>query len=111
MLLGNLAFRPVQSVHNDLSSVAPIVLQCSLVLVTIIIMILTLTVQTRDMNWSRVADLAQRSLSVTLLGLSLYGVAVLAQGGYIVVKKRKQRKTMDASQQVALLDGVVCVIN
>ncbi len=61
------------------------------------------------MNWSRVADIAQRTLSVTLLGLSLYGVAVLAQGGYNVMQRKKLQKAVDSSQQVLHSLCYVCV--
>ncbi len=53
------------------------------------------------MNWSRVADFAQRTFSVSLLGLTLCGVLVLAQGGYRVVQRRKQQKAVEITQQVA----------
>ncbi len=53
------------------------------------------------MNWSRVADFAQRTFSVSLLGLTLCGVLVLAQGGYGVVQRRKQQKAVEITQQVA----------
>ena len=44
------------------------------------------------MQWSRVADYAQRSVTFVLIGLTVYGTAVLARGGWGVWKRHKQRK-------------------
>ena len=50
------------------------------------------------MNWSRLADLTQRTFSVALLGLTVYGIAVLANGGYGVMQKRKQAKALEGNK-------------
>ena len=43
-------------------------------------------------NWTAVADYAQRGISLTLFGLSLVGLAILGQGGYMKLQKRRLRK-------------------
>lgn len=45
-----------------------------------------------------VADVAQKSVSLLLFGLTLYGTAVLAKGGYGVVQRHKQRKHPEANE-------------
>ena len=46
-------------------------------------------------SWSRVADFAQRGIAVALFGLTAYGMVVLAQGGYGVMRRRRQRKALE----------------
>lgn len=41
---------------------------------------------------SRLADYAQRGITLTLMGLTLYGGYVLTVGGWGVIQRRKQRK-------------------
>lgn len=43
-------------------------------------------------SWSRVADMSQRGVSLMLSGLTLVGLGVLANGGYGVYKRKKQRE-------------------
>ena len=50
---------------------------------------------TETMAWSRLADYTQRTFSVLLLGLTIYGGVVLANGGYSVVQRRKKRKALE----------------
>ena len=57
--------------------------------------------------WGRIADYSQRGISILLFGLTVVGTLLLAQGGYGVVQRRKQRKALppgtsggDNSQQV-----------
>lgn len=48
------------------------------------------------MSWStRLADLSQRTLSVLLLGLTVYGGVMLANGGYSVMQRRKGKKPVE----------------
>lgn len=53
------------------------------------------------MAWSRLADYTQRTLSVMLLGLTIYGGVVLANGGYGVVQRRKQQKVLEDTAEKA----------
>ena len=50
-------------------------------------------------SWSRVADMAQRSLSLALSGLTLVGVAILARGGYDIMQRKKNRELIAQEQQ------------
>lgn len=50
-------------------------------------------------SWSRVADMAQRSLSLVLSGLTLVGVAILARGGYGIMQRKKNRELIAKEQQ------------
>ena len=48
----------------------------------------------RKMQWTKVADYAQRSVTFVLIGLTVYGTALLAKGGWGVWKRHKQRKVL-----------------
>ena len=52
--------------------------------------------------WGRVADYTQRTMSVLLFGLTVYGLVILTRGGIDVLKRHKQRK---AGQLTASLDN------
>lgn len=56
-------------------------------------------------SWSRVAELGQKSTTLVLMGMTVVGVTMVAQGGYGVVQRKKERErkskqeaTTDASQ-------------
>ena len=42
--------------------------------------------------WYKVADYAQRLVSISLLGLSIYGLAIMTKGGMRVMERRKEGK-------------------
>ena len=48
--------------------------------------------------WRRVADFSQRGLSLTLAGLTVVGLVILAQEGRGVMHRRKQGKALKNSQ-------------
>ena len=50
------------------------------------------------MSSVRVADVAQKTVSLLLFGLTLYGTVVLAKGGYVVVQRHRQRKHSKANE-------------
>ena len=47
--------------------------------------------------WGRVADYAQRGMVVVLAGLSVYGIAIMARGGW-KAKQRKNNALKEASK-------------
>ena len=47
--------------------------------------------------WPRVADLTQRTLTLLLFGVTLYGGYVLSVGGYGVIKRHRERKRIKAN--------------
>ena len=58
--------------------------------------------------WRRVADYTQRGLSITLAGLTVLGLVILAQEGHGVVHRYKQGKALKSSTaQAASQDNQV----
>lgn len=47
--------------------------------------------------WGKVADYAQRSIVVVLVGMSVYGIALLARGGWRA-KQAKNRALNEAAE-------------
>lgn len=47
-------------------------------------------------TWGKVLNAGQKTVATLLLGLTLYGGYVMADGGYGVVQRRKRQKGDDA---------------
>lgn len=47
--------------------------------------------------WRRIADYSQRGISITLVGLTVLGLVILAQEGQGVMYRRKQGKALKNS--------------
>ena len=48
-------------------------------------------------NWSRVADLTQRTIVWTMVGLTAYASVLLARGSYGVIQRHKKIKSLELS--------------
>lgn len=46
-------------------------------------------------NWSRVADLAQRTIVWSMVGLTAYATVIFTKGAYGVVSRYRQRKRLE----------------
>ena len=52
------------------------------------------------MQWSKVADYAQRSVAFVLFGMTIYGTSLLARGGWRIWNRRRQnRKALESQQE------------
>ena len=49
------------------------------------------------MNWSRVADLTQRAIVWSMVGLTVYASAVLARRSYGLVQRHRKIKSLEFS--------------
>lgn len=58
----------------------------------------TLThIQPEMVTWGRIADLTQRTIVWSLLGLTLYGSVTLVRGSYGIVQRHRQLKSLDTT--------------
>lgn len=55
-------------------------------------------------SWSRIADRAQQTVSLSLFGLTMIGLVMLGRGGYGIIQRRKERKALEATEQTAKAD-------
>ena len=56
--------------------------------------------------WSRVADFTQRGIAVVLFSMTVVGTVILAQGGYGVVRRHRERKALEKSgETTAVVSG------
>lgn len=51
------------------------------------------------MAWTRIADYSQRTVSILLFGLTIYGLSIMVRGGHGVLKRRKERQLLNSEQQ------------
>lgn len=49
------------------------------------------------MFWSRMADFTQRGIAIVLFSMTVFGTVILAQGGYGVVRRHRERKALEKS--------------
>ena len=47
--------------------------------------------------WNRVADLAQRTVVWTMVGITAYASVIFARGSYAIIQRHRQRKRLAAS--------------
>ena len=60
--------------------------------------------------WSRVADFTQRRIAVVLFSMTVVGTVILAQGGYGVVRRHRERKALEKSGETTSMVSP-CLLN
>ena len=59
------------------------------------------------MRWSKVADFAQRGISLALFGLSAYALLILGNGAYASIQRRRHRLAEAKEEQSVSVTPVV----
>lgn len=55
-------------------------------------------------SWGRLADFSQKTISLCLVGLTIYGAVMLVNGGRGVFRRRKERKLQLEAEQASEQD-------